>query len=342
MPDTPPRPMSLAAQRFDRTVPMFNRNIRVENIQAVHTSAGSASVEGLMRGIWDAAEIPVARYAFVRDQGDDFTAIPVFPDRIFVQPYAYTRTDTGINDPADLRGRRVVVPGFYYTASFWHRAILKEEHGVDASEIEWQVPGTELDERMRYPDGVSVTTIPRVSSVAQPLLEGSADVLLTEMAPVFPSSEEPRIKRIYPGPDAGVRDYYTRTGFFPPVHVIVVRKASLEQWPGFGEALCRMYDESKAEAYRVLQNERMTSLPLMRAHLDESFEMFGDDPWAYGLEANRAVLEKYLDLAHAEGFIKSRPAVEELFDERSLGYRFTAKMEHGSSPGGGAFVATNI
>lgn len=342
MPDSPPRPMTLAAQRFDRTMPLFNRNIHVEHIMAVHTSAGNPSVEGLMRGIWDAAEIPVARYAFIHDQGDDFTAIPVFPDRIFVQPYAYTRTDTGIEGPADLKGRSVLMPGFYYTASFWHRAILKEDYGIDASDITWQVPGTELDERMRYPDGVQVTSIPRVASIAEPMLNGSVDVLMTEMAPAFSASESERIKRIYPGPDAGVRDYYRRTGFFPPVHVIAVRKSSLEQWPGFGAALCALYDASKAETYRVLQNERMTSLPMMRAYLDETREMFGADPWHYGLEANRAVLEKYLSLAHAEGFISRKPALEELFDEQALAYRFTAEMANGSTPGGGAFAATNL
>ena len=106
MADTPPRPMTLAAQRFDRTVPLFDRRIHVENVMAVHASAGNPSVEGLMRGVWDAAEIPVARYVFVREQSDEFTAIPVFPDRIFVQPYAFTTTDSGINGPADLRAAR--------------------------------------------------------------------------------------------------------------------------------------------------------------------------------------------------------------------------------------------
>ena len=52
-------------------------------------------------------------------------------------------------------------------------------------------------------------------------------------------------------------------------------RSALEQWPGFGEALCALYDASKAEAYRTLQNERMTSLPMMRAYLDETREMFG-------------------------------------------------------------------
>ena len=200
----------------------------------------------------------------------------------------------------------------------------------------------ELDERMRYPDGVSATVVPGPSPAAQRLLDGSVDALMTEMAPVFPPGQEHRIRRIFPGEDAGVRDYYRRTGYFPPVHVIAVRKSSLEAWPGFGEALCRMYDDSMAEAYRTLQNERMTTLPMMRAYLDETRELFGDSPWAYGLEPNRAVLDKFLDLAHGEGFISSRPGVEELFDPSSLGYRFTAAMAHGSPPGGGSFPATNI
>ncbi len=342
MADAPPRPMTLAAQRFDRTVPLFNRYVHVEHVMAVHSPAGNPSVEGLVRGIWDAAEIPVARYTFLHDQGDEFTAIPVFPDRIFAQPYAYTTTESGINGPADLRGRTVMMPGYYYTASFWHRAILREEYGVEATEIEWLVQFPELDERMRHPDGVRVAVAPPGPPGDKRLLDGSIDALMTEAAPIFPPDQEHRIKRIFPGEDAGVRDWYRRTGYFPPVHVIAVRRSALEQWPGFGEALCRMYDASMAEAYRTLQNERLTSLPLMRAHLDETRKMFGDNPYPYGVEPNRAVLDKFLDLAHAEGFIRRRPAVEELFDGPSMEYRFTAAMANGSPPGGGAFPATNV
>ena len=89
---------------------------------------------GVLKGYFDAAEIPLARLAFVVDQGDPVKGVPVFPDRLFVQQYVYVRTDSDIRTLADLKGKKVHVPGYFITASFWHRALLKEA-GVDPNEV---------------------------------------------------------------------------------------------------------------------------------------------------------------------------------------------------------------
>lgn len=338
----PRRPtMILGAQRFDRTAPLVAGNVPLGPVIAIHVPAGRPVVPGVLQGLFDAGEIPLARYVFVKDQGDPLTAVPVFPDRLFVQQYVYTRVDAGITALKDLRGRRVWVPGYFYTASFWHRAALLEE-GVAPEEVEWVIGAPELDERMRLPTGVRATVRPSANMGMDLLLEGVVDCVMHEATPVVPAGQEGRVRRLHADVHTLQREFYRRTGFFPIVHVIAVRQSALEAWPDFGLELCRLYDEAKGHAYRTLQNERMTSLPFMRAYLDETIDLFGEDPWAYGLERNVQELETFLDYAHHQGLTRRRLGVEELFDPRSLTYTFKARMQRGAPPISGAFPSSSV
>lgn len=91
--------------------------------------------------------------------------------------------------------------------------------------------------------------------------------------------------------------------------------------------LCEAFDEAKALAYQKLQNERMTSLPLMRSYLDETVEVFGNDPWAYGVERNWAELQQFLSYAHEQGLTQRRLVPEDLFHRLVKDFRFQAKIQ---------------
>ena len=119
------KPITLAIQRFDRTAPLEGGMLSPRDVTVLFVPP-RVSVEGILTGDFDAAEMPLAHYTFLKDIGDPYTAIPVFTDRLFIQQYVYTRPDTGITSPGQLRGRRVLVPMYYMTASLWHRAMLEE------------------------------------------------------------------------------------------------------------------------------------------------------------------------------------------------------------------------
>jgi len=317
--------LTLAIQRFDRTDALHTGDVKITDVMVMHVPP-PVGVDGLLKGVFDAAEMPLAHYAFLKDQGDSFTAIPVFPDRLFIQQYIYTRPETGIRSPAQLRGRRVLLPMYYMTASFWHRAMLHDEYGISASEIEWHTTSPERDSRMRMPEGIKIVLSPGPHFGTEKLLDGTVDCLMTEGTPTLKEGLSQKIVRVHSAAAALQRDFYRRTGFHLIVHVIVLRNEAVAERPTLPQELCEAFDGAKSLAYKRLYNERMTSLPLMRSYLDETIELFGDDPWAYGLERNSDELNRFLTYAHNDALIRRKLSAEELFDNSAKNYFFKARL----------------
>jgi 4,5-dihydroxyphthalate decarboxylase len=344
MPDSPPT-MVFAAQRFDRSAALIAGRVRLDNVLVIGVPGGRTAVQGLLGGAFDAAEVPLARYVFWRDQGAPISAIPVFTDRLFSYPYIYTRPDAGINSLADLRGRRVVIsPGYFSTPAFWHRAILQEEHDIQPQEIDWYTTGPDGDAAARIPADVKVTVAPGSLLGVERLLDGTGDCLMTARTAAVPPDERHRVTRLLPDAHARQRQRYRETGCFPILHVVGIRNDALAKRPGLATELCRACDVSKSHAYHILQDERMTALPFMREYLDETVALCGDDPWPYGLERNRAELDTFLGHAHSQGLTRRRLAVDELFDQQAAAYQFKARMETGSIVGAadGGWAAESV
>ena len=325
--------VTLAIQRFDRTAALHTGKVAIPNVTALYAPAGTA-VAGLMAGVFDAAELPLAHYAFLRDRGEPFTAIPVFPDRLFLHQYVYTLAGRGISSPNELRGRRVAVPQYFMTSSIWHRGLLKGEYGIRPEEIEWHTTAAERDPRMALPRGVRVLMNPGPHWGADPLLQGAADCLMHEGTPVVPSGQKERLVRLYPDVHERQKEFYRKTGSHIIVHVIAVRGDVMAGRPALGEELCTAFDRAKQRAYDLLQNERMTSLPLMRSYLDETVATFGEDPWSYGFQQNRPELDCFLGYAWEQGLTQKRLSPEDLFDGPYRDFPFEAKMNpYGIVPG---------
>jgi 4,5-dihydroxyphthalate decarboxylase len=326
--------MILAALRFDRSAPLIDGRIKLDNVTVVNVPGGKAAIQGLLSGAFDAADVPLVRYVFWKHKGVPVTAAPVFTDRLFQFQYIYTRPDTGIASLGDLRGRRVIcAPSYFATPSFWHRALLKEECGIEPHEIEWHSPAPEADEKMRIPQGVKATVSPASILGLERLLDGTADCLMTARTPLVPADQRHRVRRVLADAYERQRQWFERSRFFPILHVIAVRDEALAARPGFAEELCRAYDEAKQYNYRVLQDERMTSLPFMRGYLDDTVGTCGDDPWPYGVEPNRGELDRFLQYAREQGLLTREMSVDELFDQRAAAYPFEARMSPGCITG---------
>ncbi|HXG36275.1 MAG TPA: ABC transporter substrate-binding protein, partial [Dehalococcoidia bacterium] len=117
--------------------------------------------------------------------------------------------------------------------------------------------------------------------------------------------------------------YYHRTGFFPIMHMVVLRRDVYEQHRWVANALLVAFEEAKAFARRRFQETGVlsVSLPWLPAHLEETNDIFGTDPFRYGFEANRPILEAMTQYLVEQGLAQRKLDPAELFAPETLATR---------------------
>ncbi|HVH92346.1 MAG TPA: hypothetical protein VM783_13275, partial [Candidatus Acidoferrum sp.] len=130
----------------------------------------------------------------------------------------------------------------------------------------------------------------------------------------------PKVKRLFPNFREVEKDYYRRTKIFPIMHAIVLREEVYEKFPWVAQSLCKAFTESK----RIYEESlyKYSALKYMLAwsfaDIEEEKELFGDQFWPYGLEANRHVLETLIQYSSEQGLIKKLPELKSLFAPNTL------------------------
>ena len=125
----------------------------------------------------------------------------------------------------------------------------------------------------------------------------------------------PDIVRLFPNFREAEKDYYRRTKIFPIMHTVVIRKDVYEKHPFLAtslyKALCAAKDHALAKMRYVGALRYM--LPWMTDDMDEMDQVFGPDPWPYGIKPNRPTLEALVTYLHDQGLIKAPIPIEDLF-----------------------------
>ena len=80
-------------------------------------------------------------------------------------------------------------------------------------------------------------------------------------------------------------------------------------------SLYQAFCASKALAFKKMRylGTLRYMLPWMTADLDEIEEVFGGDPWPYGVEENRPTLEALVQYLQDQHLTDWKPKIEELF-----------------------------
>jgi 4,5-dihydroxyphthalate decarboxylase len=246
--------------------------------------------------------------------------VPAFVSRAFRHTSIYVRTDR-IKQPKDLKGRRVGVPEYQLTANVWARAILEDDFGVKPKDIHWIRGGIEHAGRpekitIKLPKGVKLSNAPEGTTISQLLADGKIDGFIAPRPP-FLGRPHKNIGWLFRDPTAAARDYFKRTGIFPIMHLIGVRRTLADKHPWLPAAVLKAFEQSKAAALDALSDTSATkvTLPFIEETLKATRELMGEDYWAYGVEANRKTLATFLRHHHAQGLSSRLVKVEELFHQ---------------------------
>lgn len=269
---------------------------------------------------FEASEMSLSTHVLMLSRGEDrLVGIPAFPSRAFRHGQVYVNARAGIRRPADLAGRRVGIPEYQMTAALWIRAFLQHDYGVTPDMLEWRVGGLRRPgyvERLRHdpPEGVSIERIPDDMALEPMLAAGELDALVTTGAPeAFRRGNG--VERLFPDHRRVEREYYQRTGLFPIMHLVVIRRDVYDANPGIAVSLLAAFEESKRRAAARLRAMGTLAVmhPWLPGELADVRECFGGDPFAYGVDANRRDLEALVRYSAEQGLAARDLDLEELF-----------------------------
>ena len=267
---------------------------------------------------FDACELSLGSTLVAHDRGEPaLVAIPAFPHRRFRHGYVFVAVASGIRSPRDLEGRRVGLRTWQTTAGLWARGILQDDHGVDLRSIDW-VAQDEEDIPLQPGHGFRIGRAPEGRDVTELLEAGELDALIYPELPDNVRRGDPRVARLFADPKAAEIDYVTRTGFFPLMHTVVIRREVAEAHPWLPRELLVAFEASKQRAFDAMRDPRRVSLAWFAEALAEQRRILGDDPWAYDFARNRAALETMIRWSHEQGLISCRFPPEALFAPSTL------------------------
>lgn len=316
--------LRFACGLYDRMVPLYTREIVPDGIDLdFEVIDAPREIFDRMSGqqAFDVAELSSSEFISQVDSGSSpFVALPVFPSRIFRHGLITINKHAGIRTAKDLEGKRVGVPLYTMTAAVWIRGHLQHEYGVDLSAIEWVqgainkagAHGAPTVRPMRRP--VPITVNDTTKTLGELLEAGEIDAIIGTSLPAGLRGN-PDIGRLFPDFRSVEQDYYRRTHIFPIMHLIAIRRDVYEAHPEIGASLYRAFCAAKdcaLEKMRSLVALRYM-LPWMTAELDEIDDIFGGDPWPYGVEANRPTLEALVSYMAEQGIIAQPIPIESLF-----------------------------
>ena len=282
---------------------------------------------------FEIGEMSLSSYLIARSRGADMVALPVFPSRrLFHAELAY-HADSGVKQASDLAGKRIGVAEYQQTAALWTRGILEHDFGVSQYKVHWYMERTEELSHggatgFTPPPGISFHRIPPDKSLASMLVDHELDAAGVTgpwtRAPSFVdrSSRIPgsggdwsKVKPLFPDRMAEGKRFFKKHGFLPANHAYIIRGDVYRKYPWVAFNLYSGFVKAKALAAEKLAERIPSALFFGREYLAMTREIFGDDPFPYGLKANRPMLDRLVEYSHEQGLTEKKMKIEDLFAE---------------------------
>jgi 4,5-dihydroxyphthalate decarboxylase len=302
---------------YDRTMALLGGLVRPEGVELEYVPDAPNAIfrRMLASAEFDVSEMSAGNYLSALAQGEQrFVGLPVFPSRVFRHGSVFVNSTAGIGRPEDLRGRRVGVPEYGQTANVWVRAFLQHDYGVQPQEIHW-VRGSTEKLALRLPPGVVVEDAPAGANLAAMLEAGEIDALAAPQKPAAFDAASSRAQRLFPDFATVEAEYYRRTGYFPIMHLVVLRRDLYEQDRSLARRLYDAFLAAKSWAYQQLAQTGTlaTSLAFQTAAYEQQRALLGDDPFAYGLARAGGSMRALAEYVHEQGLASRVVPLDELF-----------------------------
>lgn len=313
--------LTVALSHYDRHIPLFDGSVKPEGIDLTVLEVGQSSPlrhgsgrhdRMLQKGEFDVAEVSLSSYLMAKSRDMPFTAIPVFPRRLFSLSQMWVNTDAGIHSPKDLIGRKVGLSTFQTTLSVLAKGDLQSEYGVHWREIDWYVTKEETID-FKPQEGIRIRLIPKEKKMGAMLEQGEIAALMVPHPPKEVVGGSTKIRRLFSDAKQEESRYFQKNGFYPIMHLVAFRDDVLEQNPWAARSVMQAFEKAKETCKHYYDDPNWSRLAWVRHLVEEERRILGEDPWPYGVSRNRANLERFMGYSLDQGLMAKKLKVEELF-----------------------------
>jgi len=314
--------LSLACSHYDHVVDLFTGAVSIPGVSL--TCLPLSTQEIFFRTTrfqeFDISEMSLARYVAMRSRGDDsLIGLPVFPSRMFRHGSVFVSVDSNITEFSQLSGARIGIAEWAQTAGVYVRGWLASEFGIDLTSVRWiqggiDEAGREESIRGGIGDGFSIEQ--RADrSLSDLLCAGEIDAIIAPHAPRVAAQSPSPVRPLMAQTSAAEKDWFARTGIYPAMHLMVLRKAVHDEHPWLAAQLYAAFDKALKKSIARLSstNTSTVAIPWVHDAIQEGHTVMGEAGFSYGLESNRVCLETFLEYAHDQALTARPMQVEELF-----------------------------
>ena len=326
--------LKLAGYDFDRIRPLIDGKVKIKGCSFEYTKAGISDLNSEAfsgNQTYDITEIGLHPFmiAYANDNFRDYTLLPIFPLRLYRHKSVFIRNDVGIKTPEDLRGRKIGTPGYSTTSLTWLRGLFQDEYNIKPEDVQWvtsnldsasDISGKNSAQEQLLPEGLTIIQGPKGKDESDLLVSGEVDALFHAIEPKAYVEGNPIVERLFSNPKAVERAYFAKTGIFPIMHVVAVRKELIDENPWITKAIFEAYSESKTMNYGFMKKLGWVndSLPWYGQELEETQKVMGQNFWPYGMEANRKTLDTLFRYSYEQKLSSRQLTINELFHSSSL------------------------
>jgi len=285
---------------IDTNMPITDGTVKIEGFDWEFVTNEDAA------DAWDCGFAARVR-AYAR--GLPHISIPAFPNRKFRLAYIFVNSQSGIETPKQLEGRKVGIMQWDNTAGVWARGALQHYYRVDLKRIQWMAARAKKE---GVAEGICIEKLDGAGDadamLDRLLVNGKIDAVIGPNILPSISARDPRTRRLFRDYRSEEQNYFKKTGIFPTSHIVTLKREFVDRNPTAPVALLRAFRRSRDIAFERLEGSdpQVIIYSWMAAAVAEQRELMGENYWAYNIENNRTVLEAMTQYAHEQGLSTTR------------------------------------
>jgi 4,5-dihydroxyphthalate decarboxylase len=312
--------LTIAVDKYDYLQPLRDGAVEAEGIDLnlITVESGIRHERMYHYGEYDACEFSMSSYLVARGRDVDWLqAIPFFPRRMWAHKFCFIKAGSGIKKPSDLKGGRIGLRSYENTLALVAKGMLMNSYDLGVSDVTWVIVNKE-HVGFKLPPDIKVEFVEGKQKLEDLLVAGSVDA---EVEPDLPQRwirGEGTIERLFPEFEQEERDYYKRTGIFPIMHPVVIKKEILERDPWVATSLYEALLASRRAYNDFMEQPHRLSFAWGRSYLEEERKFFGKDPFYQGFKENCNDVQNLIKFAGQQSMLARDLTVAELFAENTL------------------------